>query len=58
MQEKNINGKNADSITDENNFILLDLNLKASKIKSNYMIKDCINALSNFVECSKIGYSL
>lgn len=42
----------------ESNFVLFDLNLKAQKIKNGYLIKDCIAALSNFVDESKIGYSL
>lgn len=42
----------------ESNFILFDLNLKAQKIKNGYLIKDYITALSNFVDESKMGYSL
>lgn len=42
----------------ESNFVLFDLNLKAQKIKNGYLIKDCITALSNFVDEAKIGYSL
>ena len=56
MNEENI-VKESNQET-ESNFVLFDLNLKAQKIKNGYLIKDCIAALSNFVDESKIGYSL
>ena len=58
MQEKKSISNKQFSTENESNFVLFNLNVKASRIKSNYLIKDCINALSQFIENSKVGYSL
>lgn len=52
MREKeNIN----DTCVKQNkvNLVLFDLNLKATKIKNGYLIKDCISALSAFIVKNK-----
>lgn len=39
------------------NYVLFDLNFRANKIKSSYLIKDCINALSSFIDNNTVRYS-
>jgi len=56
MHEKKLR-KNLDSKNQNLNFVLFDLNHKAQKIKNGYLIKDCINSLSEFIDNSKMGYS-
>ena len=35
------------------NYVLFDLNFRANKIKSGYLFRDCINALSDFIDNKK-----
>ena len=35
--------------TSMENYVLFDLNFRANKIKSGYLFRDCINALSDFI---------
>ena len=38
------------------NYVLFDLNLRANKIKSGYLFRDCINALSDFIDNKKTRF--
>lgn len=38
------------------NYVLFDLNFRANKIKSGYLFRDCINALSDFIDNKKTRF--
>lgn len=42
------NSENKNNIFKEN-YVFFNLNSRASKIKSSYLLKDCISALSSFI---------
>lgn len=38
------------------NYVLFDLNFRANKIKSSYLLRDCINALSSFIDNKTVHF--
>lgn len=42
--------------TCKENYVLFDLNFRANKIKSSYLLRDCINALSSFIDNKTVRF--
>ena len=40
----------------KDSYVLFDLNFRANKIKSSYLLRDCLNALSEFIDDKKIRF--